>query len=481
MLPSVIVVLTGDGSSAFGSALSDRLQSIGGGSEIRSSGVMESWDGLTDVCRGADTVYLLSALDLPSSPSKRRLRDFRAGVSRVLECCQECGVGSLVFMSSSKVVSPGRKQQQQGQGRGGKYDDGISVGGGVGVGLCDESLPYVARRENEAAHSIAMAEAEVLKASETQNLGKGVLYTCALRPGVLYGTGEDEPLLRALSWVGWGLNRVTLRGLQDTKSDMVFFPNLIDATVLAGTKLADGAAGAQAGGSAGWNARAGPVCSGQAYFVTDGRPCSLQTFVDGVLQGLDFSTSKWLRLPVVFAVAIAWVAELVCKMNLVKSRPAIRRSEVHELVEGRSLSIARARKDLGYEPRVDGQTSLRIIVQDLKKDGWGRHTFLVPGLGWWILVLGGIWLNIVAAFGILCPAFLAPTRPFLLRFGLVFFRRLWIVRMVAPLAVIAHVLEGLHAFSRATEAGHRDTAPLWFIQTVILGYPSLRLLRRLLS
>lgn len=49
MLPSVIVVLTGDGSGAFGSALSDRLQSIGGGSEIRSSGVMESWDGLTDV------------------------------------------------------------------------------------------------------------------------------------------------------------------------------------------------------------------------------------------------------------------------------------------------------------------------------------------------------------------------------------------------------------------------------------------------
>jgi len=30
--------------------------------------------------------------------------------------------------------------------------------------------------------------------SETQNLGKGVLYTCALRPGILYGswTGRDE-------------------------------------------------------------------------------------------------------------------------------------------------------------------------------------------------------------------------------------------------------------------------------------------------
>lgn len=50
MLPSVSVVLTGDGGSAFGSALSERLQSMGGrGSEIRSSKVVESWDGLTDV------------------------------------------------------------------------------------------------------------------------------------------------------------------------------------------------------------------------------------------------------------------------------------------------------------------------------------------------------------------------------------------------------------------------------------------------
>lgn len=35
------------------------------------------------VCKGADTVYLLSALELPSFPSKSRLRDFRAGVSAV--------------------------------------------------------------------------------------------------------------------------------------------------------------------------------------------------------------------------------------------------------------------------------------------------------------------------------------------------------------------------------------------------------------
>ena len=58
----------------------------------------------------------------------------------------------------------------------------------------------------------------------------------------------------------------------------------VEAQVLAGRKLMEGAADAQAGG-AGWSTHA-PVCSGQAYFVTDGRPCNLQAFADGVLDGL---------------------------------------------------------------------------------------------------------------------------------------------------------------------------------------------------
>lgn len=39
------------------------------------------------------------------------------------------------------------------------------------------------------------------------------------------------------------------------------------------------------GGQANWGRR-GPVCSGQAYFVTDGEPCNPQNFWDGILDGL---------------------------------------------------------------------------------------------------------------------------------------------------------------------------------------------------
>lgn len=123
---------------------------------------------ISQVCTGADTVYLLSALDLPPSPNDSDLQAFtageqpwvsqltrriactsrirvfpqkrhrmprviccyacilsltlprtcqtlihiplferttRPGVSRVVDCCLECGVEGLVFTSSSSVFS----------------------------------------------------------------------------------------------------------------------------------------------------------------------------------------------------------------------------------------------------------------------------------------------------------------------------------------------------------------------------------------
>ena len=63
------------------------------------------------------------------------------GVSRIVQCCQECGVGSLVFVSSSRVVSSKN-----------------------GLDLSDENVPFVTSQEDETAHAIAVAETEVLKA-----------------------------------------------------------------------------------------------------------------------------------------------------------------------------------------------------------------------------------------------------------------------------------------------------------------------------
>ena len=124
-----------------------------------------------------------TAVALAPQATSLMLEFLLPGVSRVLECCQTCGVGGLVFMSSSRVVSAPSRSQPHGPRRssgsgGGGGDGGGGDGGivGVGVGLCDENVPLVTCRENKAAYSIAMAETEVLKARSVSTL----LLPCSL-------------------------------------------------------------------------------------------------------------------------------------------------------------------------------------------------------------------------------------------------------------------------------------------------------------
>ena len=51
-------------------------------------------------------------------------------------------------------------------------------------------------------------------------------------------------------------------------------------------------------------------------------------------------------------------------------------------------------------------------MEDLKRDGWGRHTILVPGLVYWVTIPPALYLNATAAFAFLCPAFMAPVQHF---------------------------------------------------------------------
>lgn len=51
-------------------------------------------------------------------------------------------------------------------------------------------------------------------------------------------------------------------------------------------------------------------------------------------------------------------------------------------------------------------------MAELKSDGWGRHTILVPGLVHWITIPPALYLTAMAAFAFLCPAFMAPVQHF---------------------------------------------------------------------
>ena len=93
-----------------------------------------------------------------------------------------------------------------------------------------------------------------------------------------------------------------------------------------------------------------------------------------------------------------------------------------------------------------------------------------PHLGWWLSILGGLTLLALLAFdsatyGWWC-AHVTATVP----------QRL--LRRIFLAAVLTHVVEAAYARHLTQRLGLGSSAPHWILQTFLLGYPSLRLLRR---
>eukprot|EP00752_Nemacystus_decipiens_P002963 g2753.t1 len=490
------VVLGGGAANSFGSKLAGALSHGSSTADLRQCSPVVEWEGLKHVCSGAENVYLLSAIDLPLLPTDAELEAFTSGVSRVVDCCLECGVESLVFTSSSSVVSSRIPEQ------------GPERNDGARVDTIEKRLTYVTRQEDARAHAIARAEASVLEAGASSRL-----HTCALRPApVIYGYSspeQDSLFHRTLSWLGWGLNRVAVGPKNNSgslTSGMVHVDNLVEAHLLAAAHLktvaqdsvvrhseverkdaevsdagafsANGAEEERASSSSSSSSNAAPACSGQAYFVADGQSCNPRVFLDGILNGLGFATSKVVRVPIRVALFAAWVAELVCKAGITAT-PIVTKSDVRVLTENRSFTNARAKRDLEYVPRVDPATASKQLVESLERAGWAKHQVSRPALAFWVCNPGGIWLTTLAAFGGPCPPFMAPLARTAEQVGVSLFHQASTVRAVCVAVYVIHVLEAVYAFRVARQAGHRDTALGWMAQTFLLGFPSIFLVNEL--
>lgn len=91
-----------------------------------------------------------------------------------------------------------------------------------------------------------------------------------------------------------------------------------------------------------------------------------------------------------------------------------------------------------------------------------------PHAAWWISILFGMSLLAVLA---LCQAAYALWAA---QVTTLFSQSL--LRLILIGAVAAHIAEGLYAFALATRLGLHATRSGWALQTLVLGFPSLRLL-----
>ena len=244
------------------------------------------------------------------------------GTRHVIEGCREHRVPRLVYVSSASAVYEGRD---------------IENG--------DETMPYSRISQAPYADSKIAAEKEVLAASG------GALATCAIRPHVVFGPGDTRFLPAILTRARAGKLRFAV-GRTPKLSDFTYVDNLIDALLLADDKLVTGAA------------------AGRAYFVTNGEPTGFWDFVAAVLARLSLPPLRG-RVPYPLAYAVAAVHEAVDTLRggTLGAENGLSRFAIRYMCTHHYFSIARARAELGYAPRVSIAEGIERTARHLEASG----------------------------------------------------------------------------------------------------------------
>ncbi|WP_157836840.1 NAD-dependent epimerase/dehydratase family protein, partial [Geminisphaera colitermitum] len=177
------------------------------------------------------------------------------------------------------------------------------------------------------------------------------LRTVALRPHLIWGVGDPHLVPRVLERARAGRLRIVGNG--SNRVDMVHVENAVDAHLLAERALADEGSGA----------------GGRTYFVTNGEPVVLWEWINDLLAALgEARVERRVSLGAASAVGVA--CELAWRaMWWRRDDPPMTRFVAAELAKDHWFSIERARRDLGYEPRVSMEEGTAELVRHLRGAG----------------------------------------------------------------------------------------------------------------
>jgi nucleoside-diphosphate-sugar epimerase len=269
--------------------------------------------------QGYDTVFHVAAKAGIWGPKHEFEQTNVTGTRNVLGACFANGVKVLVYTSTPSVVF-----------------DRHDINGG------DESLPYAHRFLCYYASSKAMAEQLVL-ASNTD-----VMQTCAIRPHLVWGPGDPHLIPRlvargksgALKQVGKGKNLV----------DISYIDNVAEAHILAAENLHSTA-----------------TAAGNAYFISQGEPVSLWHWINDLFRKLDIKPVEK-KVNGKSAYMIGTLMEGIYMWFGIEREPPMTRFLAEQLSRSHWFSIDRARRDLGYQPRISTAEGLERLVRYLKNN-----------------------------------------------------------------------------------------------------------------
>ncbi len=276
-------------------------------------------------CEGVDGLFHVAAL----AEVWGKRDDFYCvnvlGTRNMLEACKASGVSCFVYTSSPSVV----------------FHDGNICG-------ADEALPYPSRYLSPYPETKALAEQEVLQANGGD--GGSKLFSCALRPHLIYGAGDTHLIPRLLEKAECGKLRIIGDGRN--RVSMCAVENAAYAHLLAMDALKE---------------EGSPVC-GSVYFINDEEPVFLYDWINTLLKELDMPPVSR-KIPYKAAYGIASLLEGVYRFFSLTGEPPLTRFVVANLATSHYFDITKARRELGYTPLVSSSDAFQALVADIKREG----------------------------------------------------------------------------------------------------------------
>jgi len=184
------------------------------------------------------------------------------------------------------------------------------------------------------------AEKEALKYAREKNLPVSVL-----RPAAIYGPG-DMRLLKMFKMIA--KKRWMFIGNGKAFFHMVYIDNLIDGYLLCGDK---------------------DEAIGEVFIIGDNHYASLNELSALIAKEFNVS-SPTIHVPYAPVFALATAVEGTYKLLKIKKQPPIFRRRVAFFKKSRAFSIEKAKKLLGYEPKIDMETGIHLTAQWYLQNGY---------------------------------------------------------------------------------------------------------------
>lgn len=150
-----------------------------------------------------------------------------------------------------------------------------------------------------------------------------------LRPGFIYGPRDRTVLPKLVE--NLRQRKVKYLGSGRQSMNCIFVGNLVDAVLLA---------------------LENPQAIGEAFNITDGESVSKKRFIEKVADGFKAPRPGWFKVPLWIAMPVAKWMESTARKSGAKEPPLLTGARVKFLGLNLDFSIEKARKILGYSPKV---------------------------------------------------------------------------------------------------------------------------------